>query len=93
MREQVCAFFYMHNFNIDPAELSLRDRLVTAISYLWFPKETATFEGFDARMRALTGDAGFAEFLRKVATLLTDETSDLTVMQKQGGINARCKSG
>jgi len=92
MKEQVCAFFYMHNLNIDPGERSLRDRLVVAISYLWFPKETPTFEGFEARMRALTGESGFTEFLRKLAAVLTNEAKDLSVIQIDGGVNARCKS-
>jgi hypothetical protein len=90
MREQVCAFFYMHNLNMEPAECSLRDKLVAAITYLWFPKETPTVEGFEARMRAMTGDPGFVRFLQKVSVALTGEGEEPGAIQMEGSEHARC---
>jgi choline kinase len=49
--------------------------------------------GRGTRMRELTGDSGFTAFLRKLGAILTSEAKDLTVIQIEGGVNARCKSG
>jgi len=75
LKEESCAFHYMHNLHLDEEQLSVRDKLVEAVSYLWFPKETPTRNGLDARMRALTADSGFDRFLDKLMAAL-DGKSD-----------------
>jgi hypothetical protein len=66
LKEQACAFYYMHNLNLSPADSEIRDKFASTFFYLSDLYGATSLDPVkvDDTLNALTAEPGFSRFVQ-----------------------------